>query len=111
MESYETIRKASDVSNTSKLSCGNLFVYNYEFTQDLLYSGLEYSYNYRIIINDFQLVASLLEEVRVLQLTTEVNRMEWRQHSSKSRDKIRCRLYLVQIATFVQFLRQATVIW
>ena len=74
-------------------------------------SGLEYSNNYRIIINDFQLVASLLEEVRVPQLTTEVSRMEWRQHSSKSLDKIRCRLYLVQIATFVQFLRQATVIW
>ena len=75
------------------------------------YLGLEYSYNYRIIINDFQLVASLLEEVRVPQLTTEVSRMEWRQHSSKSLDKIRCRLYLVQIATFVQFFRQATVIW
>ena len=75
MESYETIRKASDVSNTSKLSCGNLFVYYYEFTQDW-YSGLECSYNYRIIINDFQLVASLLEEVRVPQLTTEVKCME-----------------------------------
>ena len=34
LESYETIRKASDVSNTSKLSCGNLFVYHYEFTRD-----------------------------------------------------------------------------
>ena len=34
LESYETIRKASDVSNTSKLSCGNLLVYYYEFTPD-----------------------------------------------------------------------------
>ena len=110
MESYETIRKASDVSNTSKLSCGNLSVYYYEF-KNMLYSGLEFSYNYPIIINDFQLVASLLEEVRVPQLTTEVSRMEWRQHSSKNLDKILCRLYLVQIATFVQFLRQVTVIW
>ena len=112
LESYETIRKASDVSNTSKLSCGNFFVYYHEFTQDwILYLGLEYSYTYWITIYGFQLAASLLEEVRVPQLTTEVIHMGWRQHSSKSLDKIRCRLYLVQAATFVQFLPQATVIW